>query len=126
MSRRVFLVCGAAIVTALVALVGWAVAAGNSVVPVPGVVAGALLLYLLRRRVRGVTHDERNYRIGEKASRFTVRVFAFVAAIVGTTLVAADAGDSSSMETVGLTLAFSACALLILYAVSYAYLSRRS
>jgi uncharacterized membrane protein len=126
MSRRQFRICGAAVMVAVVALIGWSMATGNALVPIPVAIGGAALLYLLRRQVKGVVEDERNYRLSEKASRLTIQVFAFLAAITGTTLIALTENDCSHLREVGLTLAFSACALLVLYMISYAYHSRKT
>jgi uncharacterized membrane protein len=126
MSKRWFRICGAATVVAMLGLIGWSIAIGNALIPIPTVIGGAGLLYLCRRLVKGVVEDERNYRISEKASRFTMQVFAFVAAIAGTTLIAVSGDDSSISKEIGLTLAFSACGLLMLYLVAYTYLNKRS
>ncbi len=126
MSKKWFRFCGAAIVITALALIGWSIAIGNAVIPIPVALAGVGLLYLCRRLVKGVVEDERAYRISEKASRFALQVFAFAAAIVGTTLIALSTDDSSAFREVGFTLAFSACALLMLYLVSYAYHNKKS
>ena len=126
MSLKRFRLCGAAIVLAMVALIGWSISAGNAVVPIPAAISGAVLLYLLRGQVRDVMGDERNYRISEKASRFAIQAFVLVTAISGVTLTAAGTGDSTPFRAVGLTLAFGACGLLILCLISYAYHSRKS
>ena len=126
MSRRWFRLCGAAIIVTIVALIGWSIATGNAIVPIPAVIGGAVLLYLLRRQVSEVIEDERSYRVSEKASRFAIQVFAVVTAISGITLTAARTSDSSPFREVGLTLAFCACGLLILYLISYAYHDRKS
>jgi len=126
MSRRRFRLCGAAVVAVVGALMGWSIATGNGVVPVPAVIGGVVVLYLLRRQVHGVAQDERNYRVSEKASRLAIQVFALVTAISGVTLTAASTSDPSPFREVGLTLAFCACGLLILYLVSYAYHARRN
>jgi len=126
MSRRWFRICSAAITVAMVALIGWSIATENVVVPIPTVLGGVVLLYLLRRQVKDVMQDERNYRISEKASRSALQVFALIAAITGITLTAVSTDGSSLSREVGLTLAFCACGLLVLYMISYAYHSRRS
>jgi uncharacterized membrane protein len=126
MSLKWFRLCGAAIIVIMIALIGWSISTGNAIVPIPTAVSGALLLYLLRRQVRDVMEDERNYRISEKASRFAIQVFALVTAISGITLTAIGTSDSTPFREVGLTLAFGACGLLILYMISYAYHSRKS
>ena len=126
MGRRSFRLCGAAIVLTMVALIGWSIATGNAVVPIPAAIGGAVLLYLVRKQVRDVIEDERNYRLSEKASRFAIQVFALVTAIAGIGLTAVSTGDSPPFREVGLTLAFCACGLLILYLISYAYHSTKS
>lgn len=126
MSRRWYRLCGAAIIVIVAALVGWSIATGNAVVPIPAVLGGGVLLYLLKRQVSDVVEDERNYRVSEKASRFSIRVFVLVTATGGMALTATSTNDSPSLRAVGLTLAFCACSLLILYLISYAYHRRRS
>jgi uncharacterized membrane protein len=125
MSRRWFRLLVAVITLTVVVLVGWSIATENAVVPIPAVIVGLVLLYLLRRQVREVVEDERNYKISEKASRFAIQVFALVAAISGVTLIAVSTNDSALLREVGLTLAFCACGILILYLISYAYHSRK-
>ena len=125
MSRRWFRLLVAVITLTVVVLIGWSIATENAVVPIPAVIVGLVLLYLLRRQVREVVEDERNYRISEKASRFAIQVFALVAAISGVTLIAVSTNDSALLREVGLTLAFCSCGILILYLISYAYHSRK-
>ena len=125
MSRRWFRLLVAVITLTVVVLIGWSIAIENAVVPIPAVIVGLVLLYLLRRQVREVVEDERNYKISEKASRFAIQVFALVAAISGVTLIAVSTNDSTLLREVGLTLAFCACGILILYLISYAYHSRK-
>jgi len=108
------------------ALVGWSVAIGNAVIPIPATIGGAGLLYLLRKRLREVVEDERNYRISEKASRSTIQISAFLMAITGAVLIALHINGASPLKEVGLTLAFSGCALLIIYLTFYSYYSRNS
>ncbi len=118
--------CGAVIVVTMGALIGWSVAIGNAVIPIPVAIGGAGLLYLCRRQLREVVEDERNYRISEKASRSTIQIAAFLMAIIGTVLAALNLGGTSPFKEVGLTLVFSACALLIIYLTFYSYYSRKS
>ena len=125
MSRRWFRLLVAVITLTVVVLIGWSIATENAVVPIPAVIVCLVLLYLVRRQVREVVEDERNYRISEKASRFAIQVFALVATISGVTLIAVSTNDSTLLREVGLTLAFCACGILILYLISYAYHSRK-
>ena len=126
MSRRWFRVCVAIIIITMGALIGWSVAVGNEVIPVPVALGGTGLIYLCKRRLREVVEDERNYRISEKASRSTIQISAFSMAIIGTVLVALNINSPSPFKEVGLTLVFSGCALLIIYTAFYSYYSRKS
>jgi len=126
MSRRWFRVCGAIIVMTMGALIGWSVAIGNAVIPVPAALGGVGLIYLCKRRLSEVVEDERNYRISEKASRSTIQISAFSMAIIGTVLVALNIDSPSPFKEVGLALVFSACALLIIYMAFYSYYSQKS
>ena len=126
MSRKWFRVCGLIITMAVGALIGWSVAIGNAVIPIPAAIGGAGLLYLLRKQLKEVIEDERNYRISEKASRTTIQISAFLMGIIGAVLIALNIGGNSPFREVGLTLAFSACALLLLYLTFYSYYSRKS
>ncbi len=126
MSTKWYRLFGAAIIVIVAGLVGWSIATGNAVVPIPAALGGGVLLYLLKRQAGDVVEDERNYRISEKASRFSIKVFALVTATGGMALTAMSTNDSAPLRAVGLTLAFCACSLLILYVISYAYHSRRS
>lgn len=126
MSRKWFRVYGFIITMAVGALIGWSVAIGNAVIPIPAAIGGAGLLYLLRKQLKEVIEDERNYRISEKASRTTIQISAFLMGIIGAVLIALNIGGTSPFKEVGLTLAFSACALLLLYLTFYSYYSRKS
>ena len=126
MNKRWFRVCGLIITMTMGALIGWSVAIGNAVIPIPAAIGGAGLLYVLRKRLKEVVEDERNYRISEKASRSTVQISAFLMAITGAVLIALNISGASPFREVGLTLAFSGCALLIIYLTFYSYYSRKN
>ena len=81
MDIKRFRLLGAVVMVAMMALIGWSIATENLLIVIPVFIGGVILLRLLRRQVKGIVEDERNYRIGEKASRFTIQVFALLAAI---------------------------------------------
>ena len=126
MDKKRFRSLGAVVIVGMMALIGWSIATENHLIVIPVFIGGVILLRLLRRQVRDIVEDERSYRIGEKASRFTIQVFALLAAIAGIILVALSGSNCSYTKEIGLTLAFSACALLILYMISYSYYNRKS
>lgn len=126
MSTKRYRLFGAAIIVIVLALVAWSLVTGNAVAAIHDVIGGGLLLYLLKRLVGDTMEDERDYRVSERASRFSIRVFVLATAIAGVALTVTSTSESTPFRTVGLTLAFCACGLLILYLASYAYHNRRS
>lgn len=128
MSKKWFLICRGAIILSAATLIGWSIAIGNPIIPVIAVIMAVGLLFLCRRRLKEVIEDERNYRISEKASRSTIRIFAFAIVIIGAFLTASGIGFSLPfpIKEVGFTLSFSACALLIIYVSFYTYYRKKT
>jgi len=121
MNRKRFALCGAMIASGIGAIVGYSVCTGDFVLPFVAVVGGILALRLIKRRVEDVLEDERTYRISEKASRRVLEVFGTGSALTGVTLITLD-----KHQEAGYALAFSACILILLYMIFYAYYSMRS
>jgi len=125
MNRKDFRRIGAIITMAMVAIIGWSVAIGNVVVPIVAVAVGLALLYFFRSRVTQVIEDERIYKIGEKASYITLRVFTVITALTGALLIALSRSGLVDFEQAGLTLAFAACASMVLYIIFYGYYGKK-
>jgi len=103
------------------AIVGYSMNIHNFILPFVAVIGGILALQLIKRRVEDVLEDERTYRISERASRRVLEIFGIGSALTGVTLIALD-----KHQEVGYALAFSACILILLYMIFYAYYSMRS
>jgi len=121
MDRKKFVVYVAVVCAAMGAVVGYGVSVRNALLPAITFAIGIVLIALGRRRVTEVMEDERVIRISEKASMRVYQVFVTAAALIGTTLLALN-----RYTEVGYTLAFSACALPILYMFFYGYYRRKS
>jgi len=121
MDRKKFVVYAALVCAAMGAVVGYGVSVRNALLPAITFAIGIVLIALGRRRVTEVMEDERVIRISEKASMRVYQVFVTAAALIGTTLLALN-----RYAEVGYTLAFSACALPILYMIFYGYYRRKS
>jgi len=111
----------ALICAAMGAVVGYGVSVRNALLPVIAFAIGIVLIALGRKKVTEVMEDERVIRISEKASRMVFQVFVTAVALISTTLLALN-----RYTEVGYTLAFLACALLILYMILYGYYRRKS
>lgn len=123
MDRKQFAIYAAFICAIMGVIVGYGywVSKGNASLPAIAFIIGTTLIALGKRGVKEVMEDERTLRISEKASRRIYEIFVVGAALAGTTLIALNKHTEA-----GYTLAFSACALLLLYMVFYGYYSRRS
>jgi len=125
MSVKTYRLWMAAITIIMVGLVGWGVATGNAFIPAPAVIAGAVILYFCRRRLKVVVEDERIRRIGDQASRRTIEIALIAMAVVGSTLLALSTDGRPELEPVGVTLGYSVCSILLLYTILYNYFSRK-
>ena len=112
-----------AVVLALV--VGWSIIAGNFFVPIIAVVLAIGLSYLLRRRTKEVTKDERTALLYEKAAGATIRVCVPLAAFLGIILFALRERLSAEMVAAGYVLAYVACVLLLVHLGFYSYYARK-
>ena len=121
MNRKQFAVCRIVIASIVGAVVGYSVYTQNFILPVGAVVAGILILHMLRRIVDEVMEDERIYRISEKAARASLQVFGISTALIGTTLILL-----GKYSDIGYTLNMSVCALIVLYVIFYAIYSRKA
>lgn len=111
------------IIAMLIAIfVSIAVSLHNYYLPLAIALAGAALLYLLRRQVKGVLADERDYALAGTASRYTI----FTISIIGLILVfiLLDLGQSNSYyQTLGNLLAYFICAMMLINAIIFKFLN---
>lgn len=125
MDRKTYRKCVMGIALAIGFVVGFSVTRGNIVLPLAAVLGGIALLYVCKRKVKGVIEDERIYKISEKASRRTVQVIGMSAAVLGLGLIGLSRSGYVEMEQAGFTLAYFAAALLVVYMVFYWYYGRK-
>jgi uncharacterized membrane protein len=125
MSLKTFTRIRIFILIIMVGLISWAVVNDNLWIPILVIIAALAILFLFRRRVKEVVVDERVYSIAEKASLVAFRVFGIATAVIGITLVALGWQSASDLYKIGLTLAYSACGLLVIYYIAYLYYNRK-
>lgn len=94
------------------------------ILPLIVLIAISLLLMILRRRVKGIIADERDYALGGKAAMWAIQIYSWTAAVVMIVLYALR-HTNALYEPVAMTLAFSTCLLMFSYAVIFRFLSRR-
>jgi uncharacterized membrane protein len=125
MSVKAYRLWTVTIMIIVIGLAGWGVTVGNAFIPAPAVIAGAAILYFCRRRIKVIVEDERIHRIGDQASRRTIEIALIAMALVGSTLLALSTDSRPELETVGVTLGYSVCSILLLYTILYNYFSRK-
>ncbi len=104
------------IVTAMVlaALVSVSVIINSFVLVGATVVSGMLLMIFLKKQVREVVVDERDFKIAGKSARWTLCGFSVFALLVSLLLLIFR-DQNSYFEIVGSILAYSICLLMIIY-----------
>ncbi len=114
-----------AVIVIMAALGIWAGISGNFYYLIPAAVIMFLVLFTLRKRVKETVVDERVNLVAGRASRLAMVCFTFLAVITGTTMVSLAENSSDKLFSIGLTLDYSACALLLCYWLSYAWYNRK-
>lgn len=112
-------------VMALSAFIAFSVVQKEFFWPVVAIAIAMLVLLFLRRRVKGVLADERDYTIGGKAALWSIQIFSGVAVVLMFVLLAKQDADPS-FRIVADVLAYATCALMLLYSLIFAVLRRRA
>lgn len=105
-------------------IISFSVARGNFIMAPLALAVAMVSLFILRKKVREIIVDERDEKISGKASYFSMMVFCTLAALAGITFFAIGK-SSSELFLIGQVLAYSACAILVLYSVSFYYFRRK-
>jgi uncharacterized membrane protein len=126
MKYATFRIWRVVVVMAMAALTGWAIYRGNAWIPIPAIIAGGMIIWLTRRREKKEIVDERTYNVAYKASFFILRIFTVAAAGIGVTFIALGRGKYPELRSAGLALAYSCCALLLLYYSAYLYYNSKA
>jgi uncharacterized membrane protein len=115
----------AVIAVVLALVVGWSIIAGNFYIPIIAVVLAIGLSYLLRRRTKEVTKDERTALLYERAAGATIRFCVPLVAVLGIILFVLRGRLSPEIDAASYVLAYVACGLLIVHSGFYSYYSRK-
>ncbi len=86
----------------------------NFLIPIVTLVICSLILIILRRRVKDVIADERDYLNAGKASSWAIQVYSWFAVVAMFALYSMR-DLNPTYEPVAMTLAFSTCFLMFLY-----------
>jgi uncharacterized membrane protein len=95
----------------------------NYIIPIAILMAASLILILLRRKVKEIIADERDYLIGGKAALWAIQIYSWLAVIA--MFVFYGLRDiNPAYEPIGMTLAFSTCLLMFVYGATFRYFDK--
>jgi len=105
-------------------LISFSVVSENYIIPIAAAGTAFILLMVLRCRVGEVINDERDYFIAGNAARWTISIYAIIAAIASMVLMAMRKTDPS-FEFLGQTLAYSACFIMLLNSALFYFFAKK-
>lgn len=108
------------IVVAIALIVSRSIIYNNYLIPIATVVLASLILLYLRRNVAEIVADERDRLAGGQAALLAIQIYAW-AAVTVTVGLYANRNLNPAYEATAMTLAFSTCALMLLYALLFRY-----
>ena len=106
-----------AIVVAIAVLMAFGVVQNSILIALAAVTFGIVALYLLRRGLTEIEHDERTVLIRSKAASTTLAIVTVAMAITGLSLVLLSGQGIGNYEQIGYLLAFQALIILALRAL---------
>ncbi|MFH0829431.1 MAG: DUF2178 domain-containing protein [Candidatus Kerfeldbacteria bacterium] len=86
-------------------------------------VVASMVLFMLRRRVKEVLADERDRAVAGQAALVAMYGFCWIAACAALAAFALRNVNQSN-ETIALTLAYSACVIMVIYMLAYRFYDR--
>ena len=111
------------IVFFLAMAVAFSITLKNFILPVILLIVATLIIMGLRRSVKEIIADERDYEVAGHASRWAITVFSSLACI--TTFVLCALRDlNPSYEIVASTLAYSTCFLMLVYSLIFRFYNK--
>ena len=93
--------------------------------PVVAIACALLLLLTLRRFVKGVLADERDYALGGQAARWAIQIFSIVAVVLMFVLLSKQNSDPA-FPVIANVLAYATCGLMLLYSTLFTFLRRKT
>jgi len=124
MTKKAFSIYRIIAVIIVTIIVSISINYGNWYLPVISIMASWLFLYTLRRKVKEVIADERDYIIAGKASGLTMKIYISSSVIIGMILYSTGK-ENEILFNIATTLLYSACFLMIFYAVLFKIYERK-
>jgi len=124
MTKKAFSIYRIIAVIIVTIIVSISINYGNWYLPVISIMASWLFLYTLRRKVKEVIADERDCIIAGKASGLAMKIYISFSVIIGMILYSTGK-ENEILFNIATTLLYSACFLMIFYAVLFKIYERK-
>lgn len=95
----------------------------NYLIPIATLLVSSLILIILRRRVKEVIADERDYALAGKSASWAIQIYSWIA-VVAMFILYSFRDLNSFYEPVALTLAYSTCFLMFVYSLIFKFQNR--
>ncbi|MDD2483058.1 MAG: DUF2178 domain-containing protein [Candidatus Shapirobacteria bacterium] len=92
----------------------------NYLIPIATLVVSSLVLILLRRRVKEVIADERDYALAGKSASWAIQIYSWIS-VVAMFILYAFKDLNPSYEPIAMTLAYSTCLLMLVYSLIFKF-----
>lgn len=90
----------------------------NYLIPLATLVVASLVLIYLRRQVKEVIADERDYALAGKSASWAIQIYSWIA-VVAMFILYAFKNLNPAYEPIAMTLAFSTCLLMFVYSLIF-------
>ncbi len=109
----------------LAMIMAQAVIFNNYILAIVAVISAVAVIFISKKKVKGVLTDERDHAIAGKAARLSLSIFSVAGAVI--TFVFMSLRNANPVyEAVGSILAYSVCALLLLYSVIFTFYEKQN
>jgi uncharacterized membrane protein len=92
----------------------------NYLIPIATLVVSSLILILLRRRVKEVMADERDYASAGKSASWAIQIYSWIA-VIAMFVLSSFKDLNSAYEPIAMTLAYSTCLLMVIYSFVFKF-----
>jgi uncharacterized membrane protein len=107
------------IITVVIAVIfSQAILYQNYLIPLATLVIASLVLIYLRRQVKEVISDERDYALAGKSASWAIQIYSWIA-VVAMFILYASKNLNPAYEPIAMTLAFSTCLLMFVYSLIF-------
>ena len=125
MTLKQFKILKLSVAIILGATVAWSVASHNYIVSVISMALAIMVIFYFRGRVKEIIADERDYEVGGRAAMLAIQIFSWLSVIfMFALLVYYEKNPIPEIMTAVLVLAYSACALMIIYTLFFRYYNK--